>query len=243
VNYEAIGAPGALHLITFGLLLPLLAWYSARRLDRVSLPPRKRYFASVLVQQGVFGAFSIWVATELGLGLFPLWRPSPFELLAGAAVLALMVALLYPSWVRAVEERSRRVYLASPRDGPERALWIGISVAAGTIEEISYRGVLFWIVTALTDSPVVAVVFCSLAFGLGHLMQGWAAAAVVTIFAAGFHWLVFATGSLYLAMAIHVCYDAIAGLSYGRLADRAGLPLEAPDPADRSTDSPARTLS
>jgi membrane protease YdiL (CAAX protease family) len=232
-----------LHLIVFGLLVPIAAWRSAKRIDRVPLPPRKRYFISVLVQQGLFGAFSLWVAHLLGIDLFPPIRLSPFGLLAGAALLAGAVVLLYPRWVRAVEQRSRRVYLVSPRDGRERALWLGISLAAGIIEEISYRGVLYWIVTAVTGSAVAGVVLCSLAFGLGHLVQGWAAAAIITGFAAGFHGLVIATGSLYLAMAVHICYDVIAGLSYGRLAERLGLPAEPPPPVIPAIDSPAQTPS
>ena len=107
MSYDPIGAPGALHLIVFGVLLPIAAWRSAQRIDHVPLPPRKRYYVSVLVQQALFGAFSLWVATRLGIELFPPLHLSALALVAGAALLALAVALLYPRWVRAVEQRTR----------------------------------------------------------------------------------------------------------------------------------------
>jgi membrane protease YdiL (CAAX protease family) len=243
MNFDAVGSVGTLHLVVFALWVPLLAWGSARRIDRLPLPPRKRYYLSVLVQQTLFGAFSLWVAYRLGIHLFP--RPSltPLMTLAGAVVLGLAVVLLYPRWVKAIAERNRRVFLVSPRDGVERALWAAVSLAAGVIEEISYRGVLYWVVWQLTGSVTASVAICSIAFGLGHLVQGWAAAAIITGFAAGFHGLVIASGSLYPAMAVHFIYDLIAGFSYGRLAERHGLPLEPPPPIGAVTDSPARSPS
>jgi membrane protease YdiL (CAAX protease family) len=245
VSDGTIGLFGIAHLVLFGLVLPLAAWRGGRRIERLPLPGRKQHFSSVIVQQLVFGAFSLWVAHRLGLDLFPSPRLDWPGLVAGVVLLAVALLLLYPRWERAVRERVRSVYLVTPRDRPERALWVGLSFGAGIVEEISYRGVLFWIVTELTGSVAASVVLCSLAFGLGHLVQGWGAAWVVVGFAAGFHALVLLSGSLYAAMAVHVSYDIIAGISYGRLADRLDLPLEAPPPASPASaiDSPARTLS
>lgn len=45
--------------------------------------------------------------------------------------------------------------------------------------------------------------------------------AIITVFAFGFQALVWLTGSLYLAMAVHVAYDITTGLTYGRLGGAA----------------------
>jgi membrane protease YdiL (CAAX protease family) len=153
-----------------------------------------------------------------------------------------MIYLLRPEWRRQVARRDRRVQLIAPRDGTERALWTAISIAAGVGEEITYRGVLYFVVTALIGSPAVSVVVCSALFGISHLVHGGRGAAIALAFAVGFHLLVIGTGSLYPAMAVHALYDLIAGLSYGRLAAEAGYPLEG-EPSVSLTDSSARIPS
>jgi membrane protease YdiL (CAAX protease family) len=105
---------------------------------------------------------------------------------------------------------------------------VAVSVAAGVAEEITSRGVLYSLLITATGATWAAVVLASIAFGLGHLVQGWRGAGVVTGFALAFHGLVLLSGSLHLAIVVHVVYDIAAGLSYGRLAEAAALPLEAP---------------
>jgi hypothetical protein len=51
--------------------------------------------------------------------------------------------------------------------------------------------------------------------------------------ALGFQSLVWLSGSLYVAMVVHFAYDAIAGISGGRLAEELGYPLEPLPPAGR----------
>ena len=53
-------------------------------------------------------------------------------------------------------------------------------------------------------------------------MQGWKSAAIIAVFALGFQTIVWLSGSLYVAMAVHVLYDITAGLTYGRLGRELG---------------------
>lgn len=228
------------HVILFGLVLPIAAWLSGRRLDRAEFPPKPQYFASVIVQQLILGSLSLAAAWRLGLELFPPVRPTVTDALLALGFLAVSLVLAEPQWRRAVEERDRRVYLFSPRTPLERGLWVAISLSAGVFEEVAYRGVMFWVVQQLTGSTGASVAICALAFGLGHLVQGAKAALFVTGIGAGFHGLVLATGSLYPAIAAHIVFDLIAGFRYGRLADQAAFPAMPPPPL---TDSPARTPS
>mgnify|MGYP001298850794 FL=1 len=228
------------HLVLFGAVLPILGWQSGRRFATVSLPPRRQYFATVIVQQLFLGTIATVVWWRLELDLFTPFRPRWTDLALAAAFLASAVALAVPQWRRSIEGRDRRIYLVAPRDGPERLLWAGISVAAGIFEEIAYRGVLFWIIEALTGSVLVSVALSALAFSLAHLVQGPKAAGFVFVFGLGFHGLVLATETLSWAIVVHIAFDLIAGYRLGRLAEAAGLPLEVPAPI---TDSPVQTPS
>jgi hypothetical protein len=55
----------------------------------------------------------------------------------------------------------------------------------------------------------------ALLFGAAHVVQGWRGIGVTTVFSLSAQALVLYSGSLYLAIAWHVAYDVVAGLSYG----------------------------
>jgi membrane protease YdiL (CAAX protease family) len=224
------GTAGIVHLVLFGLLIPLGAWHSRRRMARGPLPPRVPYFISVLVQQAAFLGIALAVAGALDLELFAPYRPDPLDATLGLGFLAAAIVLLRPAWRRQVERRERFVALVAPRTALERALWIGVSVGAGVGEEIAYRGVFVAILAPALGLPA-AVGLAALAFALGHLAQGWRAGPVVLAFALGFHALVLATGTLVVAIVVHIAYDIVAGLTYGRLAERYGYPREELEPA------------
>lgn len=226
-----LGIAGVVHLVVFGVVLPLGAWYSQRRLAREPLPPRVPYFVSVIVQQVAFAAIALGIAGVLDLDLFPPYRLTARDGALAVVLLTASIGALGPTWRRLVLRRERFVALVAPRTATERALWVGVACSAGVGEEIVYRGVFFAILAPLIGVPV-AVVVSALAFALGHLAQGWRAAPVVFAFAVGFHLLALATGTLLLAMAVHVAYDLVAGLTYGRLAERYGYPLDVPPPAE-----------
>ena len=49
---------------------------------------------------------------------------------------------------------------------------------------------------------------------------------MIVCFALGFHALVWLSGSLYVAMAVHIAYDITAGITYGRLGKKFGYSLD-----------------
>jgi membrane protease YdiL (CAAX protease family) len=51
-------------------------------------------------------------------------------------------------------------------------------------------------------------------------------ARVIIVFALGFHLLVWLSGSLYVAMAVHIIYDVTAGLNYAKLGKQLGYKIE-----------------
>ncbi len=102
-----------------------------------------------------------------------------------------------------------------PRTGRERAAFAGLSFAAGTGEEVAYRGYVIVALVATGLSPVLAAVGSSVAFGYLHAYQG--RIGVVRTGLLGFILAVsfLATGSLWPAMIAHVTIDLVGGLVLG----------------------------
>ena len=225
-NPDAIGPLGFWYLALFGALIPFAAIRSGRRIDEYPLPPKKRYFVSVIIQQLAFLAATLITAHYLGVDVLRRYRPTLAHLGLSLAALIAAVALLRPTWRDQVTKRARRIYLVTPVDRADHLLWVVISICAGIGEELTYRGVMFWLTVWLTSSVPVAVAFCAVSFAVGHAVQGWRSVAIIGVFATGFHALVLATGSLVPAMAVHALYDIIAGFSYGQFARETGYPDE-----------------
>ena len=122
--------------------------------------------------------------------------------------------------------------VSRPHEYGELGWWILVSLAAGIVEEIVYRGVMPSLLTStiagwmgsgapegaapfggsFTTAWCIAVSISIAAFVLGHYGQGAARASFLAVFSLVCHVLVRTTGSLYLAMGFHVLYDIFAGV-------------------------------
>jgi membrane protease YdiL (CAAX protease family) len=129
---------------------------------------------------------------------------------------------LHATSLAPVQHNTRVAHLFMPSNATELGWWLVVSVLAGTGEEITWRAVQTGLLAAATGNYPTAVVLSALSFGAAHAVQGWRSSAVIVVFALGFQTLVWLTGSLYIAMAVHIVYDITAGISYGRLARQLG---------------------
>ena len=84
----------------------------------------------------------------------------------------------------------------------------------------------------VTGSPEGGAVIAAISFGAAHATQGWKSASVIVLFGFAFQGLVWLSGTLVLAMAVHAAYDVTAGLHYARFGRQMGykVPSEAPTP-------------
>ena len=114
-----------------------------------------------------------------------------------------------------------------PENQSELRYWILISVLAGVCEEYAYRGVAYAALSEIIGSPVISVVVCVVAFGIAHVIQGWRGALGASLLALLFHFMVFITQGLYLAITFHILYDLIVGFSGMRALKRDPLPRTA----------------
>ena len=220
-----LGPAGWVHILYFGVVIPALAVLSRRRMvgGRTSLPPRLAHFKSTAINLAIFGGMSLAVARLQGIELFPAEGVHLLRgLLAGAALHAAAVAFMRPRWRRAVERQAPAVHFFIAESRAERGWWLIVSALAGVSEEITWRGVQTALLVALTGNPAAAALLSALSFGGAHMMQNWKSAALIVLFGLGFQAVVWISGSLYLAMAVHVAYDLTAGFTYGRLARELG---------------------
>jgi membrane protease YdiL (CAAX protease family) len=69
----------------------------------------------------------------------------------------------------------------------------------------------------------VAALVSALSFGAAPMMQGWRSSAFIVLFGLNFQAVVWLSGSLYVAVAVHVAYDITVGLAYTRRVRELGV--------------------
>ena len=139
--------------ILFHAYIPWKAWRGRATVARLAvLPPRARQFASTIVTQAFLLFLSLTVAYAFGFRLLPRVVPRFSDILLGLATAAALVLFMRPRWEAAVRKGDRRLYFFMPQGAKEKAWWVGVSAAAGFGEEVTYRGVLYLLLTLLTGS-------------------------------------------------------------------------------------------
>jgi len=221
-----VGIAGYIHLVWFGVFLPLLYVRSARKWSARDYPPRLKQFSLMILSQSSSLAVSISVARAEYIDLWAKPNDWPKTLLIGAAVLMAMIASMAPGWRRDVEKRKRKIYYFMPRTPMEKVFWAGVSLFAGFSEEIVYRGVMFSLLWIMFDSLLAAALIVAIVFAISHFGQGWKSMLVIFAFSLGFQAIYYLTGSLYPGMVVHFLYDLAAGMMYGYWGEKLGYPIE-----------------
>jgi membrane protease YdiL (CAAX protease family) len=156
----------------------------------------------------------------------------------GAAVLVLATGFMIYSWRCSItmtqEEKDKQIKPLGdliyflPRTSRDFRHFVAVSITAGIVEEILYRGFAFWYLAQVM--PIWAVIaVSSVAFGLGHSYQGAGGVAKVTLIGLAFGILYVATGSIWLPILAHAILDILQGASI----------VEVLRPNDRTDPEPA----
>jgi membrane protease YdiL (CAAX protease family) len=223
--------------LTFLLaVLPVLAVAQIRMLGEAEIERMPAYVSSfgTLVLLGI----AAWMVGNregaVGLGLDPLPVAPLFGWSAALTMGGLGILLVFKrisSRLGIGEHPVLRTLL--PRSPREKAVFAGLSLAAGVGEELVYRGYAIGTLAPFIGAPVAAVV-TSAVFGVLHAYQGplgiVRAGVLGGMLALGF----LISGSLWPAIIAHVSLDVLAGIF---LADRLMVPA---DPGGVSAKEPAR---
>lgn len=223
---HGVGAARAVYLTCLLLLLPAMAFRSARVFNapaedaaRRPIPSRATIYLNSIVMLLLLFALAWFTARTFGYRVFDLPRLGAREFAAGAGALIFQFAMMFVSHaVRSAGElRDMPVNRMMPRSPRERVLYSATSVVAGISEEAAYRGVLMAILWYALGNGWIAALVCALAFALGHALQGWKSMVVVFLMACSMHVLVWYTGTLVIAMAVHAIYDLLAPTARRRI--------------------------
>ena len=139
---------------------------------------------------------------------------------AGAVLCIALTAYLLYSWqgVKKASHAEKAKYAESfgvlihfvPQTRRELHNFYAISITAGIVEEIVYRGFVIWYLGQYM--PIwSAVAVSSMAFGLGHSYQGATGVARVGLVGLAFGALYVITGSIWLPIIAHALLDILQG--------------------------------
>lgn len=193
------------------------AWARAgRSLDRV------RFYRQTMWVEWAFLA-------ALGAAWFTLGRriedlgfvsPGGWGFWIGLALVIVLVGVLLHSWrsTRRASDADKaeqtghlgKIVQFIPQSSRELRSFTGVSITAGIVEEIVYRGFLLWYFAQFM--PLwAAVIVSSVAFGLGHSYQGPNGATRAGLVGLAFAILYIGTGSIWLPIVAHALLDILQG--------------------------------
>ncbi len=157
----------------------------------------------------------------------------------GAVLCVAAVGYLFYSWriAKKASDADKARYADSfgnlvaflPHTRSELNNFYGVSITAGVVEEVIYRGFVIWYLGQYM--PIWgAVVLSSVAFGLGHSYQGANGVARVTLIGLAFGTLYVVTGSIWLPIIAHALLDILQGAFVHEILRKDDRQLE-PEPA------------
>ena len=111
-----------------------------------------------------------------------------------------------------VNDMKQRLAGVIPRSGREVTIFVSLSVIAGLVEEILFRGYLQKQIGAMARNAYIGVVFSAVIFGLGHGYQGTKNMIRIAVFGALFGLLALWRKSLRPGMMAHAWQDTLAGV-------------------------------
>ena len=224
----AAGLADHLFVFVFAVVYPVAGVLGFRRLmHRIAAGrPVERlhiYRNTILGHWGLllFGLV-LWSATSRSwsaLGLYAAGQPA-WAIGVGAAFVAaaILVLLQQLRQVRRADERTistlhdrlGNLEPVVPRTPGELRRFYAVSVTAGIVEEVLWRGFLIWYLSQFWSLGVAALA-ATLAFGIAHAYQGWRQVPSITAVGAALTGLYLLTGTLWASIVLHVALDVLQG--------------------------------
>ena len=219
-----------MHIVDHIFILLLVAvypvfstWSYHREVRRIEAgKPANRM--SLYVSTGVIewlalaGLFIAWYLLERPLSDLGFVAPGGTGFYIGIVLIAAACIGLVRQWsaVERLSDTERKKQVAAlgklvhflPHSKREVNAMYGLSLTAGIVEEIVYRGFVMWYL-ALFMPMWAAVLLSAIAFGVAHSYQGPLGAVKCGLVGLAFACLYLLTGSIWLPMLGHFLFDAL----------------------------------
>lgn len=208
------------------IVLPLYGVFETRRYDAQESAGqpfnRFRFYRQTALMEWAYLAalLGAWFGYGRPLADLGFVKPGGAGFWGGVALLALFTGFLLFSWRAAQKagaadkaeqaESLGKLVRYLPHTGRELRSFIGVSLTAGIVEEIVYRGFVLWYLGQFV--PLwAAVLLSSIAFGLAHSYQGANGAVRCGLTGLAFGIFYVVTGSIWLPIIAHVLLDVLQG--------------------------------
>jgi hypothetical protein len=112
----------------------------------------------------------------------------------------------------AIDEGKKTIQLLAPHGGLELALWICMSVVAGFVEEIVFRGYFQRQFSTLLRNVWIGMLASAAVFGLSHAYEGYQRMFLIFVYGAMFGTLAILRKSLRPGMMAHAWHDSFEGV-------------------------------
>ena len=213
-----------------------------RALEKAGQPfNRVRFYRQTAVVEWAFLAvlFAAWLIYSRPISDLGFTMPGGPGFWIGVVLVVLMSGyfLYYWQWAKQASDTEKakqvqtfaEVVMFIPHTIRELRNFYGISITAGIVEEIVFRGFVLWYLAQLM--PVwAAVIVSSTAFGLAHSYQGKKGAVSAGTVGLGFGVLYVVSGSIWLPIVAHILLDVLQGAALQEILRRDAGDME-PQPA------------
>lgn len=112
--------------------------------------------------------------------------------------------------IAGIRKRFGKISIMIPQNGNELARFYGLSITAGIVEEILWRGFLIWYLSLFMPLWAAALL-STVGFGLAHAYQGLAQLPHITAVGAALAVLYLLSGSIWLPIILHAAVDILQG--------------------------------
>jgi membrane protease YdiL (CAAX protease family) len=208
------------------IVYPIAGYIGFRRLlRRVAAGEkvnRSQLYRTTVISHWIL--FFVWVAiwansarpwSTVGLSLdVDLWFAVGVILtILGIVVLGMQireVKAAMPEEIARIRKRLGNLSIIIPQNGNELARFYGLSITAGIVEEILWRGFLIWYLGQFMPLWGAALI-STIGFGLAHAYQGLRQVPQITAVGAAFAVLYLISGSIWLPIILHAAVDILQG--------------------------------
>ena len=159
-----------------------------------------------------------WPAMGFGLQLDLWFAVATVLMILGVVVLVMQLRRVNTAPQEEIDgyrERFGSLSIILPRNGNELARFYALSVTAGIVEEVLWRGFLIWYLNQFMPLWAAALV-SGIGFGLAHAYQGMTNLPQLIIVGLVLSALFVISGSVWLPIILHAAIDILQGrLAYG----------------------------
>jgi uncharacterized protein len=198
--------------------LPALMLLQAQQLRNLEVLPRQAAYISSIISLWLLAGLTLIVSRTAGFPFSALGfaaTPLPSLLLWSGAITAAGVGVILIFHAAGFRD-AELVRQLIPVTATDRALFLGVSITAGTCEELVFRGFLLHVLLLATGSLPLALLLSSGVFGVVHAYQQPLGALRAAILGAILALPLLLTGSIYPAMLAHTLIDVLSGFWLSR---------------------------